>query len=464
MEADLAQLVREASETIGMNVEDPLLDDLVDKLRKEFIVHEWQVARLDSFQWQALGAPMGLAIAMQALVEEALSVEQKRSSKKDQEPQRFSSGLTSRASVAINDTDQIASSIRHARRKRKSKPFLSNRHAAVQYSEGRPPTTEGAFNKIEDGNDDSAISKPPSDVKGGSEQKEEPDTSKPSKLAKGGSCTTKRCCGKEVASCFRHMLKAEMNVESTGCFVMSKLFDQALLHSKSGSELKAHTMFVIELSVVASALFLGAAIELWGAFPMDSVSENYRLEGGVPQALAFAFNLTSALLIICQLFCAATWIWSLRVISAVAPAKFHTYVVETRHFSDYINGMSMFGFTLFALDLFLLLAGMSLATTDNWIVNGVALGVTLFVFVLGNIFCHKTTSFLGRVTYHGLLMMPDDPNPSTKLAHKAEDSHFKKREDMLHKKFERNSILNESKALDAYSQSLNADFSAYLDE
>jgi len=462
-------LVHEAGAKIGMNAEDSLLDDLVDKLQKEFIVHEWQVARLDSFQWQALGAPMGLAVAMQALVEEAVFVEQIRKPKR-KESQRFSSGLTSRPSVTIDDNDQLRSSmqgttasIRKNPRKTMIKPFLFNRHAPVQRSEGRPPTSEGGFDKTEDGNDDDAVFER-SDAREGPEPKEQSDTSKPSNPMNEDSCTPKQCCGKNVATCFSSMMKGDITVENTSCFVMSKLFDQALLHSKSGSELKAHTMFVIELSVVASALFLGAAIELWGAFPLDSVSDNYMLEGGVPQALAFAFNLTSALLIICQLLSASAWIWSLRVISSVASTKFHTYTVETRHFSDYINQMSMFGFALFALDLFLLLAGMSLATTDNWIVNGVALGVTLIVFVLGCIGCHKITSFLGRVTYHGMLMMPDDPSPSTQLARKPEDSHFKKREDMLHQKFERNSILNENKALDAYSQTLDPDLYAYSDE
>jgi len=223
-------------------------------------------------------------------------------------------------------------------------------------------------------------------------------------------------------------------------------------------------MFVIELSVVAAALFLGAAIELWGAFPLDAVSETAHIDGGIPQALAFAFNVTSSLLIISQLLCASAWIWSLRVISAVVPTKFHQYVVETRHFADYINGMSMFGFTLFALDLFLLLAGMSLATTDNWVVNGVALGIALLVFMAGVVMVQKITSFQGRVTYHGMLMTTQNPDPSaTTLASKPEESHFKQREDMLHRAFERHSILNESRALDAYSQTCNPDFCALFD-
>lgn len=223
MEIDLiSTLVHEAGETIGMNAEDPLLDDIVDKLQKEFIVHGWQVARLDSFQWRTLGAPMGLAIAMQALVDDALSVDKRRSKK--EESQRFSSGLTSNASFAIDDNDQIASYIRKTRGKTKGKPFLLNRHAAAQYSEGRPPAiiTEEVFEGNEGGNGDSGISKP-SGAQEGSEQKEQPDTFKPSSPKTDDSCTIKRCCGEEVATCFSHILKAEMTIENTACFPMSKV-------------------------------------------------------------------------------------------------------------------------------------------------------------------------------------------------------------------------------------------------
>lgn len=220
-------------------------------------------------------------------------------------------------------------------------------------------------------------------------------------------------------------------------------------------------MFVIELSVVAAALFLGAAISLWQSFPLDAVTENAYVDGGVPQGLAFAFNLTSALLIISQLLCASAWIWSLRVISAVAPNKFHQYVVETRHVSDYINAISVFGFGLFALDLFLLLSGMSLATTDNWLVNGLVLGVTLLVFIGGCIAVTKITSFLGRVAYHGMLMTPQNPSQNARSG--SGESYFKQREDMLHKAFERHSILDENRALDAYSQTCNPDFCTLFD-
>eukprot|EP00526_Cylindrotheca_closterium_P012202 CAMPEP_0113643588 /NCGR_PEP_ID=MMETSP0017_2-20120614/22926_1 /TAXON_ID=2856 /ORGANISM="Cylindrotheca closterium" /LENGTH=470 /DNA_ID=CAMNT_0000555125 /DNA_START=358 /DNA_END=1770 /DNA_ORIENTATION=+ /assembly_acc=CAM_ASM_000147 len=466
---EVATLVREAGVEIGINPEEPLIDEIIAKLKKEFIVHDWQVAKLDSAQWQILGAPMGLSVAIQAMIEEEqeMNMPPYKAHYKNHEPERFSSSLTSRSSLAIQENDQLTNStrsngsmgaIRKNPRKSRAKPSLFNRHATLQVMEGKNPVEGALDEETEEANDGSGML-------GRENTSPQEQLRDPVEPQKGSTCNlnNKGCCGKEVATCFHSMMKTELTVENTSCFVMSKLFDQALLHSKTGVDLKAHTMFVIELSVVASALFLGAAIELWGAFPLDAVTEDYFVHGGVPQALAFAYNLTSALLIISQLLCASAWIWSLRVISAVASNKFHQYTVETRHFADYINSMSMFGFALFALDLFLLLAGMSLATTDNWIVNGVALGVAFLVFITGAIAVQKIGSFVGRVAYHGMLMTSQDPNPSTPLADKPEESHFKEREDMLHRTFERNAILHESKALDAYSRTCNPEFCALYD-
>jgi len=461
---EVATLVREAGAEIGINPDEPLLNEIIAKLKKEFIVHDWQVAKLDSAQWQALGAPMGLAVAIQAHLEEEQQMPvtvppQKKDYGNNEPQQRYSSCLTSRGSQAIQDSDQLSNSTRW--RSKRNRPIakpssLFNRHGALKVMEGKNPI-EGAVDETTEPIDSSESLR----LENNSSQEPGKHQGGPQK---GSTCSlhSKRCCGKEVATCFRSMQKTELKVENTSSFCMSKLFDQALLHSKTGSDLKAHTMFVIELSVVASALFLGAAIELWGAFPLDAVSENPSIEGGIPQSLAFAFNMTSALLIISQLLCASVWIWSLRVISAVVPNKFHQYVVETRHFSDKINVMSIVGFTLFALDLFLLLAGMCLATTDNWVANGVALGIALLVFIAGTIGVTRISSFQGRVTYHGMLMT-QNPNPSALLAEKPEESHFKQREDMLHRAFERNSILNESRALDAYSQTCKSECCSLYD-
>lgn len=432
MEVDT--IVRQAGVNVGIDPEDSLLDAIVQNLKTERIVHEWQLGLLDSTQWKALGAPMGLSVAIHALASTSNQEEEEEGSRifaPQKSEQRFSSGLTSRSSVAISNNDQRSTG---------NNSLRSNNHQSLL----RKHTPSHRIKKRSDnhGGIDEAVAA----------EDETLHEASGSAAAEESIATPKgKCNGDCVATCMLDMMKVSIPVDHS-CFVMSKLFDQALLHSKSGADLKAHTMFVIELSVVASALFLGAAIELWGAFPLDAVTPS-GIDGGVPQALAVAFNLTSSLLIISQLLCACAWIWSLRVISAVAPNKFHQYVVETRHFADYINNISVVGFALFSVDLFIMLAATSLSVTDSWTVNGIVLGVVLLLFVGGFMMVHKVTSFLGRVAYHGLLLTDQKPDPSAPFSDRPENSHFKKKEDMLHRMFERHSILNESKALDAYSHS-----------
>jgi hypothetical protein len=423
MELEVDTLVRQAGIDVGIDPEDSLLDEVVKNLSSEHIVHGWQVGLLDSSQWKALGAPMGLGVAIHALVSASRAEEEKQIRPPKTAPTSFSSGLTSRSSVAINRNDHTSSSI--------SSSLRSNNHSSLlnKYAPSHRVKDQSREEQAD----------------GVQEEEEESEAAVP------GTSPTKNCTGACVATCFMDMMNVSLPVDRSS-FVMSKLFDQALLHSKSGADLKAHTMFVIELSVVASALFLGAAIELWGAFPLDAVTSGPDQDGGVPQGLAVAFNMTSSLLIISQLLCACAWIWSLRVISAVAPNKFHQYVVETRHFANYINTISVVGFALFSIDLFLLLSATSMAITSSWVVNGTVLGVVLMLFFGGFMMVHKITSFLGRVAYHGLLMTDQNPDPSTQ----PEESHFQKKELMLHRLFERHSILNENKVMDAYSHSSSA--------
>jgi hypothetical protein len=427
MPVEVDTLVRQAGVDVGIDPEDSLLDEVVKNMKAEHIVHVWQVGLLDSSQWKALGAPMGLGVAIRALVSASQAEEESQIGPPKTEPIRFSSGLTSRSSVAINRNDHTSSRV--------SSSFRSNNHHSL-LNKHTPSHRMKDQSKEEQAD-------------GAQEEEEESEAAVPV------TSPTKKCNGDCVATCFKDMMNTALPVDHS-CFVMSKLFNQALLHSKSGADLKAHTMFVIELSVLASALFLGAAIELWGAFPLDAVSSGPDQDGGVPQGLAVAFNMTSSLLIISQLTCACGWIWSLRVICAVAPNKFHQYVVETRHFADLINSISVVGFALFSIDLFLLLTACSLAVTNNWVVNGIVLGIVLMLFFAGFMMVHKITSFLGRVAYHGLLLTDQNPDPSAPLCGQPEESHFQKKELMLHRIFERHSILNESKAMNAYSHSSSA--------
>ena len=100
-----------------------------------------------------------------------------------------------------------------------------------------------------------------------------------------------------------------------GNFLFSETFQRALLHSKSPEELKAHTIFVMELMVVVGALLTGAAIELWGVFPIDYVNDivhwtrsdevasaNYSGLPIIPGSFATFFHCMNCLSVVLQLF------------------------------------------------------------------------------------------------------------------------------------------------------------------
>ena len=63
--------VREiATKFVGMSKTESsrqILDKVCDRMRSEFVIEEWQLSGLDSYQWKLLDAPVGLAVAVQQL-------------------------------------------------------------------------------------------------------------------------------------------------------------------------------------------------------------------------------------------------------------------------------------------------------------------------------------------------------------------------------------------------------------
>lgn len=114
-----------------------------------------------------------------------------------------------------------------------------------------------------------------------------------------------------------------------------------MLHSKSPKELKAHTIFVIELMVVIGALLTGAAIELWGVFPQDYVDDlkhwtrcdvdDNNGQPFIPNAYATFFTCMNCLSLVLQLFNTVTWATILYIGAAVSPSQFPKYFYQTMH-------------------------------------------------------------------------------------------------------------------------------------
>lgn len=55
--------VREIAAHLGVSN----IDHVCDKMRKEYVLEEWQLPALDSFQWSSLEAPIGLAVAVRQI-------------------------------------------------------------------------------------------------------------------------------------------------------------------------------------------------------------------------------------------------------------------------------------------------------------------------------------------------------------------------------------------------------------
>jgi hypothetical protein len=60
--------VRQVASKIGLSDANPeILETVCEQMRQEFVVEEWQLPALDSFQWKSLQAPIGLAAAVRQL-------------------------------------------------------------------------------------------------------------------------------------------------------------------------------------------------------------------------------------------------------------------------------------------------------------------------------------------------------------------------------------------------------------
>mmetsp|Transcript_28888 Transcript_28888/g.78254 ORF Transcript_28888/g.78254 Transcript_28888/m.78254 type:complete len:835 (+) Transcript_28888:363-2867(+) len=59
--------VRKIAITIGLSADSDVLATVCHKMRKEYVVKEWQLPALDSRQWEKMNAPIGLAAAVRQL-------------------------------------------------------------------------------------------------------------------------------------------------------------------------------------------------------------------------------------------------------------------------------------------------------------------------------------------------------------------------------------------------------------
>lgn len=167
-------------------------------------------------------------------------------------------------------------------------------------------------------------------------------------------------------------------------------------------------------------------MEMWGAFPMDSIADGPlwidSMDGGkeqmpfVPRNLAIIYHFFAAGSLIVQLFITSGWIWILHATAAVSPYKIHQFLLQTRYvFSNFILFAEL-GAVLLTSNICLLFIGMVTSTTTDPIVRQCCYYMPTVLIALFSVMVHRFTSFIGRVAYHGLLLMDYDPVPTQSSA------------------------------------------------
>mmetsp|Transcript_29851 Transcript_29851/g.71744 ORF Transcript_29851/g.71744 Transcript_29851/m.71744 type:complete len:468 (-) Transcript_29851:3955-5358(-) len=366
------QVVRQVATIIG--VEETIVDDVCQRMQEEFVLQEWQLSALDASEWKALGAPIGLAAAIRKLA----SVEDDgKSLHKPRKPTSTPTMLSSRSPYAQQLTDAT-----------KGATVTTDKNDIEVFK----PIDEDNEQGVQDSGDDDSV------IEAGNGR------------------------GKELPSTPNSTFDVLYNNHRDVCkafhsttFPMSDTFNRALLHSKSGDDLKAHTVFSMEISVVVAVLLLGAAIDMWGGFPETSWDKTGITDGGepyVPYTLAIVFHVLSFVTIVIQLMGVFLNVGQLVVATAVCPEKFHQFFQQVSVTTAWTNGLFHCGVVTFVVNIGVLAMAMILqATSDRWVIRICGLIIPALVVLPCEVFFHLLLTYIGRAAFNGFLLVPhEDPN------------------------------------------------------
>lgn len=446
-------LIRQVSSLIG--VDDMTVNLICDNMQHHFIREEWQVSSLDSFEWQQLGAPIGLAVAIRKLSLPSVDDSRNGAAANVSFP-----SVIPRPSSRLENPPPINVSI-SSRSGGDGRMWNSTILHASMVSNMESITSHGGIDEVHDEEEDPASLDPA------------PAEGTPHSSSFAGT-TTPKCdpsnrsrpiCMRTFYSAYRQYNKLRGNTRTLRSFPATERFEQALLLTKNGHELKAHTVFWMELAILASALFLGAAVEMWSTFPLDAVNDGplWAESKGmmeqmphVPRTLAIVYHFIAGSCLIVHLFVTVGWIWVLHATAAVSPNKFHIFLMQTRLIFTYFLAFAELGSFLLSANICLLFSSMVAATTTNQIVLLTCYYLPVGLMLIGYKIVHHFTSYIGRVAYHGLLLMDDDPN---QLIQERRDGNYvsgsgaASAEAMLSTAFQTHHVFCEKQALDYYYQS-----------
>ncbi|KAL3930137.1 MAG: hypothetical protein SGBAC_011892, partial [Bacillariaceae sp.] len=70
--------VREVASRLGI----PNVEHVVQQMKQEYVLTDWQLSALDSFQWKSMGAPIGLAVAVHQIIQQDQQLQQQQGQQK----------------------------------------------------------------------------------------------------------------------------------------------------------------------------------------------------------------------------------------------------------------------------------------------------------------------------------------------------------------------------------------------
>jgi hypothetical protein len=386
-------------------------------MREEFVVGDWQLLGLEASQWKELGAPMGLSAAIRQLSLDGAAVNGMGSTSNT----RISSDLNRNYQTSLLTSNSLSAS---ESRKNVSDPnarSMNNSSSALHARDLKRDGEHNIFSEDDDDKDENLLkSLPPQSIW-------------------------------QILTAFR-------GYSTASAFVMEDTFMRGILHAKSGDDVKAHTLFFMELDVVVSALLTGAAVELWGIFPQDFVADDSPEDGSpyVPRAIAFLFHILSCVTVLLQLLNCFSWVASLFVSAAVSPANFPKYIHQVHRNMHYFFFLTKFGTLLFVINVGVLFAATTWANSTVPLIH-ILVGIVLPGLIVMPLTCFVmcATGYNLRVAFHGLLLSNTLDNSKTvsdgDTTGMATNGNIAKRvEDNLCKSFHRHSVQDVDEAMDLY--------------
>ena len=488
------EYIHRIAKHVGMTDDDAgnQLTNLFKNMKQQYVTTQWQLSNLDSYQWQSLGAPIGLVSGLRHF--------SNSNHNQDSSTSSSSSSFDAVDNAKSNTSNRKATPSHNKKPKISELPsFISSTRGGQSLMQGMSdsssywaeasdefPTVElmtsirtrkkgsdGMFQldnmakkNIQEELRRDTIWEEKEVVEEPDEEKEENGTSADEKPHSSPfddeqeeESVNDRWCCMGMLDMFS-MFPLKYTGMKMAVFPLSQQFRKAILHSKKGNEVKSHTIFTMEMNILSCALILGAAVELWGIFPFDVVaSDGMDVDDDVPyvpKMWALLYHLFSCISILIQVLSASGWIWTLYAAGAVSPAKFKSFMIQIETPFGILMTVTEMGENIFCINVSFLLAAIIASTTTNTIWRWLGFWAPLvFVLVVCKFFNYLAT-FIGRVAYHGMMLCDNnsilngEDGVCSQLADTMSKGCAARAESKLRLGFRKGIVIGEDRVLDTY--------------